>query len=653
MQNRTGKYKFYGSKTNIFWSKLDENKPSKQLFDTIDFQWTLFNITPNWVNQFSATIALREDTWTYFKLENTETNEVTYWFCDGKNKALSNGIVYELGLDVWTSYNMNVFESFPNEFKLLVERTHLPVDEYLKHNTVGVIDNMLNVGHFGDTTKPYGDIYKIDTTARDKIIIGDETYQISSNSKNIINKLITKCYVFAAESKDAGLGMYEYMILPVIELRGDDSFYYGNSPTRYLGNTTRNLKFLQTKIPNRFLGIFNMPLLPNDVKVSKLLMFQKDDSNDIYNYYGMYLQQEGLDISSSLSLQHQVWLSYENLKITDKIKYNQVFNINDNNTIPNLNLYGFFNSNTTWYNNQIPPNNFKVALGKNAEGEIVSKLLGFPLGKKIVFSQGFISILNNKDVINYGGQLPSNKETFANYMNGIREQMNTGIKISQENAIISGLRNGINTTNGISNIFTGNVSNGVSQISGGIFGLATNILNHTNTKLRYEAQITDAKNSIPVNYNNSADSDIRLNGIIDNFAVLTGQQTNFNLCVIFKNFSSYGTFYNNNLAFLYGVKINNYIETSTIKEMLNKNPCIYLELSSSFTESVLIHYINKLYPKKDLSLKQVICDAWNVGHRIWKVDCDLTQQYTIDISQKTPTAINQSDENKDIIFMEK
>lgn len=611
------KFRFYASRTNIFWNKLCEDRPSKRFFETIDFAWEQLGICMNFINQFQGSITLAEDVYTYFKLENDETNETTYWFVDSKSKVLSKGVIYQLGLDVWTSYNMNLLEKFTTDnLSLGVERTHLSYGQYQEYNSMGIIDNLLNVGSSGD--KAYSTIALINgennvLTFPAKTGSSVDKYKYEPNS---LGKHITKCYVFATDDNYSDNQGNTFIIFPVVETSLIPS--KTTDGNKWLGNIVRHLVHLTKQIGwnNRFLGVYNLPLFPSELKFDYYFEFNPNFTSTpavrfcyhgIYiNLYGTYHDKIFLDIPKNV------------LQIKNAISYN--------NHNAWLNIFGFINSNVDFYKRQITPLYLFNDNNNNIEINI---------GEKVVFNGGFVSISNKRDVIDYGSQLPSNQQNFARYISSINEQKNTNLKVSQDSAIMGGIQGVTNSFIGLATWVGGAVAKdaatsnkGYGQYVSGIFSTAGSILNHVNNKLQWEAQITDAKNSIPVAFNNSAVDDVRINELVENYQTYSG---NLYGAIILKNFEPSGINLNNNTTFLYGVKISNYVPARIIKTNLDKNPCLYLELQNAFVKSVLMQYLNILYPKKEFIMKQVIAEAWNVGYRIWNEPCNLTLFYEINL----------------------
>lgn len=613
-------FEMYGTKFPIWWTKLTEDKPSKKYFETINFEWEKFNQVMGWNNQFQGYMVLPDDSYTYFKIIDKRTNTTSYWFVDNKTMQLSQGCNYLLGLDVWTTYNMNILENLPNDFLLGVERTHLSYGDYQKYNTIGALDEMLNIGNCGDTyikTKPLIRGRFSSSNQTDKIWMnyydGTKIWDIEFTGKTSLQHqhYLDKCYVFSAlNNYPISRRASQYIIFPVIdvvhEFKSDSSEpFHAN---KKLGNTYGQLDNLVQKKQNQFLGIFNLPVLTT----TDYLVFDDFFADGDMHYYGINVGLWGIEQHPFISI------SKDLLKVTTKLKYNSLDD--------KLNIYGFVNSNNNFYAKPITPLYTFFNNGNNIDINV---------GKKLVFNAGFMSLLNNRDMLIYGGQLPSNKETFDAYMNSMREQMNAGIKASRDKAILGGVQSSVNIGVGVGQAIGGGLigdsagaMKGAMQAVGGVFSLASSIVNHENTKNRYAAQIADAKNSIPVGFNISAEDDLRMNLLIDNPVNNGGD---INGAIILRKFNQTGITLNNNIAFLYGVKVSNYIPFSVIKNNLAKVPCLYLELQNSFVKSVLLQYVATLYPKMNNTLKQVIADAWNVGYRIWNEPCNLSLSYEIEL----------------------
>lgn len=623
------RFKFYASKAPIWWSKMSEDRPSKAYFSAFSFDWQeLVGFNISWVSQFKGDIVLADDIYTYFKMEDTEKNVVTYWFVDDKIRQLTKGCLYQLGLDIWSSYNIDLLDELPDNYLLGVERTHLTIADYKKYNVNHVLDDFLNIGHYGDeaykipppfeisSQGEWTNVYKFLTSGE----VGLRGYRAYGTKRRLNGTTaVIDCYVFSNWSlvNDNtvvwGAGSKDFLIMPVIdtgddyyaELSGDASLNDGTALGAYLGNTAYFLQKLVKQKPTYFIGRFLLPLLPPQGYVRHT----ETIDNKKYDYLAIAYSVTG-------EYKNEYIRSIETKIIGETWKYN-------GDGIGLINAYGFFNSNAQWYGNVISP-----LLIFNQVDYFEIRIKGYS-----IFNMGMVDIANSKDIIRYGSQLPVNKESYFAYYKGIENSMNTAIKVSKDNAILGAVKGGFNAITGVAQssigLVTGDVIGAVkgwSNATNSIFNLAGSIVNHVNTIATFKAQIEDAKNSVQPSYASTADADMKLYLILK-------QQSNTGMFPL-KKFTAEGKILNNNLAFLFGVKVSNYIPFSVIKKMqtYKNNPCLYLELQTSFVTTNLSHYLSRKFPWMNNKMKGAILDAWRKGYRIWNVDCDLSQEYSYDIS---------------------
>lgn len=630
------KYKLYGSKAPIWWSKMSEDRPAKAYFQAFPFNWELFDgYQVDWVSQFSGNVVIKDGEYTYFKQENTATGEITYWFVDDKSKQLTNGSVYVLGLDIWATYNMDIYDDIPETYNIGVERCHLIFDDYLKYNSYCLIDEMLDFGYFGDKGHEVGRLlpYHSQTGSanydfvaaipywKDKVGGLTEVKKYACDTGGFSQRTGPSCmaYVFANwnidDTNPGKIATYgeQYLVMPVFMARGrfyatdwqlatrEDSngILSGFDADKILGNTEYRLQKLIKQHPNYFIGTFILPPVGNTMY---LLEDTLQDGGKFVYYYYMPIGFSGWTTSG-----------INTRFFNTKWKYNEPLT----GGVPDINPYGFVNSNRTFNGNPITPHKYFRPDYLDING-------------KIVFGNGFKLIPNNKDIVAVSGQLPANKEAYAAYYKGIEQSMNTAIKVSRDNAILGGFKSlagvGVGAGQAVLGAATGDpvgAMKGVSNAATGIFNFAANILNHQHTKATFEAQLADAKNSIQPAIMQSADQDMRT------MTILNGVRGT----MLIKSFTQSGAVFNNNMAFLFGVKVDNWVPKKALNDVAVKNPCFYIEMQPAFLKTNFTQYISKKYPKMNMKLKSVILDAWSKGYRIWKEECDLSKEYTYDIGR--------------------
>lgn len=620
------KYKLYGSKAPIWWSKMSEDRPSNAYFQAFPFNWELFEgYQVDWVSQFSGNVVIKDGEYTYFKQENTATGEITYWFVDDKSKQLTNGSVYILGLDIWATYNMGIYDDIPEDYNIGVERCHLIFDDYITYNSSCVIDDMLDFGYSGDTPHNLPEFITTDTTVAgsgglvsvrywQNKVGGSTTVReyASDTSSDTFPQSRSAVYVFANWNVDnddkSTLGM-QYLLFPVITLPyqgyGDDlSLITGKTPNgrpisfdtnKILGNTEYRLQGLVKERPNFFIGLFLLPPV-DGAKTFVEESLEVNGKSVFYYYYPIALN--GFQLSN-----------INTRFFSTQWRYNALTS--------EINPYGFINSNRALNGNPITPHFYFRP----------DKLL---ISGTAMFGNGFRVVANSKDILPISGPLPVNKEAYAAYYKGIEQSMNAALKVSKDNAILGAVKGGVSFAMGGVQSALGaamgdpvGVMKGISNASTGIFNIASNILNHQHTKATFEAQLADAKNSIQPAIVNSADQDIR------SYIMLGGHSGG----ILLKKFTKSGAMFNNAIAFLFGVKVSNWVPKKALNDVAAKNPCFYIEMQPAFLKTNFTQYISKKYPKMNMKLKSVILDAWNKGYRIWKEECDLSKEYTYDIGR--------------------
>lgn len=635
-QPKTKQYKLYGSKVPIWWNKMSENRPAYDYFHSFDFQWIELPINMGYVNQFRGHLVLKEDTWTYFKMVHIPTNKVTYWFVDDIIYVMEKGHNYALGLDIWSSYNMEILKNIPDNMPVGVERTHVKIENYYKYCLGGLIDDLLISGSTGSYITRFGlkgfSPFQINSGTNNQpvcLIPNDGYYQRSRSSLLDKVKGVVAAYVFTNwdRNKESGYGLrgLQYLVFPVI-LQEDYDVFWMNG-TRALGNTERGLQRIVKKKASSFIGIFMIP--PMNFNDWEFKSFTEDISGDeatgdtsvTPTYYKYYYKPIGFHSSDKD-------ITLQGMPCVTRWKYNES---PENVTVLDLNFYSMLNANTTWYGQTITPLlTFSIETPNSSHFSIKG---GFT-----TFNGGFNIKLNDKDsMINYSGPLPANNEAYDRYLNGIRESMNTAIKVSQDNMIMGIAKGAFGISVGsaqiqasVSELAQGKFDStgmlkGISNIGNSIFNIAGSVVNHQNTKATFEAQLKDAKNSIPESISDSNNNDIWKYHFYSSLS---------NSGIRYTYFNRQAVVLNNNLAFLFGVRISNMIPMSEIHAMLNNRfmPMIYIEFQKAFLETTMDQYLTKKFPTMNQTLRRALLDGFRIGYRVWKEECDLTRTYEIVVS---------------------
>lgn len=662
----TKNFKFYGSKTPIFWSKDSEDRPSETLFNSIDFNWELFdNYTPNYLDKWTANITLPFDTYTYFKLENTITNSVSFWFVDKTQKILTSGVVYQISLDIYSTYIMDIMKRIPADTNIGVERTHLTFSNFKKFLFPFIEDELISQGACG--SGPVG----IDSCVNvfREIIPGSyssykvqfknlkpdnltHTYRFIDNDSQVPLNNVCRCYVFydlqdtSISDREAHFARKRYYLFPVIEQEENREMYMintnGGTPdtNKILGNTVSNMSYLvkQTYATNKFIGIFPLPFYFNE-PIKWISINQGNGSPVDYYYYGYSFEFDGKQIDKTLNqfyISRNVLDSRENTYPVVFPSTTIVYNNPETEWNPSVNskhyvnIYSFLQLNKLWYQSNISP-----ILWFN----LVNNNLSIDLKGRIIFSQGF-KIFNqfNDNILDLGGELPSDKESYAAYVNGIKETMNTAIKVSRDNMILSSVKNfyklqlsaaqtGFGILDLISGEGTGGMFKGMNGMLDSAFNIAGSIVNHVNTIKMYQAQLIDAKNSITPAILNSNDSDL---SILMNSKLYTGDLTlGVRHSLLLQRLPKTMSNLNDNMVFLFGVAIKNYIPWRLITENATREnmPCYYISFMNSYASVQFFNFIRNQFPTMDLETVKIIVDAMIIGYRIWKQKPDLTKSY--------------------------
>lgn len=661
----TTNFKFYGSKQPIFWSKDSEDRPSESYFNSIDFQWELFSeYTPNYLDKWTANITLPFDSYTYFKLENTLTNSITYWFVDKTQKILNSAVVYQISMDIYASYILNIMKQIPPEAKVGIERTHIGFNDYKKYLFPFIEDELVGQGAcgYGPTkidscveisrvvSSGYSNIYlQFKNLKPDNI---SHRFRFIDNDSAVALNNIVRCYVFydlqdtSITDREAHFSRKRYYIFPVIEQEENREMYMESNEGRpdtnkILGNTVSNMAYLvkQVYATNKFVGIFPIPFYFNE-PIKWISINQGNGSPVDYYYYGYSFEFDGKQVDTSINTflisrnpQDYKESLYPVVFPTNKVIYNNPeteWNITATSK-HHVNVYSFLQLNKQLYNRNVSP-----ILWFN----FVNNNLSLDLKGRIVFSQGFKIFSNiNEDILDLGGELPSDKESYAAYVNGIKETMNTAIKVSRDNMILSTVKNyfkfmlssgqlGAGVVDLLAGEGTGGIFKGVNGMLDSTFNIAGSAVNHVNTIKMYEAQLTDAKNSITPAINNSSDSDL---SILMNSKIFTGNIVNLNVnqAFLLQRLSKSMCNMNDNMVFLFGVAIKNYLPWKLITANATKDnmPCYYISFMNSYASVQFFNFIRNTYPTMDLETIRIIVEAMVLGYRIWKQKPNLFQSY--------------------------
>ncbi len=121
--------KFKVSKTQPWWTRDNDNKPSKEIFE----KWCNENlvdatntITINYDNFFNGTLKTKNGDFKlkYVKIINDDLTEPLYFYIDSINKIGPQGTyIYNITIDIWATFTLKYLDKIKNK-KLIFNRTH-------------------------------------------------------------------------------------------------------------------------------------------------------------------------------------------------------------------------------------------------------------------------------------------------------------------------------------------------------------------------------------------------------------------------------------------------------------------------------------------------------------------------------------------------
>lgn len=649
------KFKLYGSKMPIFWNKNTEDRPSQTLFKNFDFQWVEFPLIFSFIDAYSGKIVLEDSEYTYFKLENTETKEETYWFVEDREKILSKGVLYILNIDIYASYVLKIFDKLDNEGNVSVgvERTHLGFEDYKKYIFPYIQDELLSKGDNGEGVVYTQGFIPIEYIRDGYEISFKEDTNTTSTYRRLKNNItpvyaVSRCYVFYPWTKSVNTTDENstLWIFPVIETQTNDNFYYSvngavNIAGPILGNLDNELYKIVQNQAAKFLGCYFIPFFSET----------EEDWNEKWSWITdgdrrYYFRPLSLGANRVKTAFNRFWKPKEDIyKEQGEVCFpspDLIFNdtkteFDNTNNIPTINYLSFLQLNSNWYGNQIAPT---TIFDMDGGGSFYVRLNG-----SLQFNKGFSYLINSFDnPISMGGELPSDKQSYSNYVNGIREQMNTAITVSKTNMLHTIAKNAVQAVFaklegmlGGLGMFFGGGAKSASQMLGGLsgeanayFNMSGALINHASTVAMYSAQLTDAFNSIPPSFANTNESDIRRYLLARSAGAIRGL-SNENSVMFFKKLTKRMVNFHNNLVFLFGGAVKNFIPWSVLKSYKNSLnlPCWYISFTKDYVSSAFLNLVRKVFPKIDNKLVLVIAEAMLIGYRLWKEAPDYTKQYNM------------------------
>lgn len=112
-------YKLYRTKKKIPWITPNmSNVPNPNITDAY-FNFELVERNNISFKTWDKGSIVSEDYYTYYKLENTTTGEITYWYVEGINKILSTGYELSLAIDIYMTHTRRIINSIGNNNPLV------------------------------------------------------------------------------------------------------------------------------------------------------------------------------------------------------------------------------------------------------------------------------------------------------------------------------------------------------------------------------------------------------------------------------------------------------------------------------------------------------------------------------------------------------
>lgn len=654
------KYKAYITDSNkIFWTKNSVDKPTKEFFESLmgSTEWIdLGNITPNFINQFNGSLVVDKDTYTYLKLINTETNEVKYFSIDRVSKALNNGFVIDITLDVFTTYTLNFYQQIES-LPIKVNRTTaycLACDTYarLQRDDLITLPQIPKLHQNGREQYFLSFGYKELSWITNSLVSGYR-YKMSSDSEWVLRDRYTETFELAEFNRFDNGKLYSQMIFDVYQ-DVDGAWFivpiFGEKHTQFntvdwwaefsvnigSGLNYKCFNYLQftdkiknnTFWVNKYRGRFHLPNWMNIISntgIPVVINTNPDDGNRSYSILMIKIR-NGIN-----NFSYQYGPNKMNFNFTTKStsSFNQLENTKINTYA--LSKMSQNETPTFFFNDALISNNTYHLLGNNSTlffDSINQNYINYNFNETSgisMFTFGYNSLIK----LDGTETLPTSTNEYKSYLASVQSTQNTQIQLAKQNAIVGGVKSFINGAMGAASAaLSGNVMGAVSSTVGAFTGIADSVMQYQNKKREMDAQNADKQRSATAkNIEPSSIESIIKNSTITMNDVPNSRRLNLGVLDGVITSTSYNDFLNemnssmiNKIVWECGYVVNKVIR---LKDITN----IY---RVSFFDDMINHFIYwdieipnefiKLnYPNINNELVEAITTTINNPIRFWKI----------------------------------
>lgn len=520
------KYKAYITDSNkIFWTKNSVDKPTKDYFETLmrSADWVdLGNITPNFINQFNGSIVVDKDTYTYLKLINTETNEIKYYSIDSVNKALNNGYVIDITLDVFTTYTINFYERLET-LPVKINRTTaycLACDSYAKLQRDDLITlPQIPALHQNSNTQQFLSFGCKEHSWYANGLVSGYRYKMSSDSEWVLKSRYTETFELVEFTRFGTGKLYTQMLFDIYQ-DVDGAWFivpiFGEKHTQFNADD--------------WWAEFSVNIGSNlNYKCFNYLQFVEKIKNNTFwvnKYKGRFHLPNWMNIISNTGIPVVI-----NTNADDNNRSYSILMIKIRNGINNFRyqygpnkMYFDFTNNTINEFNQFSNKKINTyAMSKMSQAETPTFYFNDSLKSGVYYLEGNRSTLFfdkiNQNNINYNFNptsgismftfgynalikidgtetFPTSTNEYKSYLASVQSTQNTQMQIAKQNAIVGGVKSYINGAMGaVSAALSGNVMGAVSSTVGAFSGIADSVMQYQNKKREMDAQNADKQRS--------------------------------------------------------------------------------------------------------------------------------------------------------------
>lgn len=521
----TTTYKCRLSKSPIFWTVNSIDKPSQQYFKN-NIEWIDVNFTPNWVDQFTATIVTDTSDYTLMEIQEITTdgeNETikTFYFTNSNiNKKLKNGYLLQFDLDVYLTYFYDLVSFIENK-PIKINRLYY-YDLFNNFNYWNIIlaniDPLLDFSNFqyyqmsigcdnisGNATLPQVDYL--------------HNAGISINTSNVNYSLSSA--ITSTGRASAGVTGYVYQLLS-----GDYLIIYNfqNSNIKIKWDANNNLsviegaqvhKIIQNKsefswLQNKFVGIFTIPfyLYIKDVSFWRGLgYYTNGDISQNKQYVRPATSGEISGAIVTILEQTKTYILQEYIQTPTTINWGETLWNLDNSTFKN-------NFDVMDFTKQITTPNYMLFSKLEYEN------YGLPIMSPYLrmYSNSYLSFDGNKfnttpiynyesigswinpayitnNIIQHHGTFATSTNSYSEYINSVKSQQNTSIEIAKQQYDLNNFSNTYGTISGIfSSVASGNIFGAIDKSVNGIVKNISNLYKYQNTQKQIDAKNLDTHN---------------------------------------------------------------------------------------------------------------------------------------------------------------